>query len=416
MFFLRFSILILLLSCGGSDYQPRALTDTKSVLLYQHVQGENFRLLVCPYEVNLDVESDCRSVFYTPEGQEYSFSSTPRRPLFFAPTQDTVRKIAVVPIVVGTSVLSFLALKKLRTKRTPTRILQEMEQVVEILGREAKELVQKGTSWRKGAYNDQIMALSKNYSQGPRGAKKIMLEDAPPFAKDTMPLAAYRKHFQAEMEFMSSQFELMADTAAGFVPPQTSQVTRRYLFRMRPELPRPQTILDKYRAKFASRVAKADQALDKADKAMILKRDTAIASLRNAQQTHDEIIAGFFRDLAETIDAPAAFNRIRKNQHEFRRQTSRQLRDYFTEVPDNISHYIISAIAGLFAVSHAPIPALDKKMFTAQEWNGLFAKDGFKSPRPIPDSYSVVKKLARYLKSRDIEVRLDEQAFFGLKS
>ena len=129
MGFAKLILAVFLVGCGVDASRPYSLTDTKSVLLYQHVDADKFRLLACPYSVDLNIGRDCRNVFLTADGGEYYFTGVPKQPWAFAPTHARVKKVLTIPIIVGGAALSWWLLRKLRAKQVLQTVQKETDEL-----------------------------------------------------------------------------------------------------------------------------------------------------------------------------------------------------------------------------------------------------------------------------------------------
>lgn len=444
LFFVLFST-----SCGSNhDAQPKSLTDMKSVLLYQYVDTDRFRLLACPYAVDLDIDRNCSNVFLTPEGEDYYFKGIPKQPLLFAPSQSALKAFLTVPIVVGGAVVSWVLLRKLRTKiefdkrRLSGNVLQsegvdkqaapkvtDGAKIADTADKVAKThpisspslYAEKATEMRELISNKEKLFETQNKLLKP---KKIVL------ANDIEEGVAYAKvadKVKAEIDFMNKQFNMVFDASEDYVS-LTFRNMENLLKKRHGNLDTPLQIFNDFKNIYNNSAEEIFEFYNGKN----LKKITSAKYSEIIEKMHrrgDEIIedeGDFFHTFTELIGKPELLKKIRASRDEYKSRfqelnLQEQVDHAKQKAKSNvgIADYLLAAVGGLLTGSYLPdkIPPLDAHLFTEREWKKLFARDDkFKKPLKVDDSYVIVKKLTGYLKRKGEKVVINEQVFFGLKN
>lgn len=427
--------------CGPNEGRLTSLTDMKSVLLYQHVEADRFRLLACPYAVDLDVASDCSNVFFTPEGDEYYFTGIPKRPRLFAPSHAKVKQLMTVPIVVGGAVVSWVVLRKLRTKidvdAARKKLLEGtpqskvVDEATNGVTKTADKAVEQVVPLSEDAYRvlaDELGDLIKNKKKSFK--KGGVYQSDTTNAAEAVGFEELATKIKAELDFMQEQFKIV-DAAID------QHQAYDELFKNTSALRKPKTphkIFENFKKIYRDAADKMEASYRKHSELRLNNKraNTIIAEMR---QHGDNIIAGeedFLSKFTRLIERPDVLASIRANRSKYRGKTQaaevQAVQSRAEEIVDNntaghknrgITDYLIAAVGGLLAGSYLPakIPQLENYLFTQREWKKLFARDdSFKKPLRVTDSYAVVKKLTRYLKHKGEKVVINEQVFFGLKN
>ena len=455
--------------CGGSsDGRLTSLTDMKSVLLYQHVEADRFRLLACPYAVDLDVASDCRNVFFTPEGDEYYFTGIPKQPWLFAPSHAKVKQLMTVPIVIGGAVVSWMVVRKIRTKLdvdaakkkllegTPqskkvaddvtdvtddvTDVTNDVTDVTDDVTKKADEAAEQAVSLSQAEYreladelNRLIEAKSSAFTKG--GTYR---EDIPRPDEVGMGFEEIANKIADERAFMQAQFEIVDEAIDQYQAydelfEDTSLEKLRNFLKLRGKPQTPHKIFEELKQVYNNNSNRME--VSYRNKSVLrLKNNRANEIIEEIRQDGDNIIAGeedFLHKFTRLIERPDVLASIRANRSKYRSKTQvaevQAVQSRAEEIVENssdahksrgITDYVIAAVGGLLSGSYLPakIPQLENYLFTEREWKKLFARDdSFKKPLKVSDSYAVVKKLTRYLKRKGEKVVINEQVFFGLK-
>ncbi len=470
------ALLGILFSVGcGSDNsaQLTSVTDMRSVLLYQHVKADRFRLLACPYAVDLDIANDCRNAFLTPDGDDYYFTGIPKQPWLFAPPHETVNKLMTVPIVVGGAVVTWVVLRKLRVKIATDAVKNKKKPSIDVpqaktvdetvaatdeVAATSKVTKLDAKSYRQQAEKSNTALRSlvgrieylgqRNWSltgkiRGAGGAVKRAIKKR--FKKeqptDSVSYARVAEDIKAELAFMNRQFETLEEAIGAYnesrryneIFKDVSFFERIYtIFFGKPKEPSEifNELREKYSQKFKSLASffedggahrrLAQGKYDKFTGDMEAVREVIIhgKAVRDGEES-------FLRIFTRLIENNKVAEKIRASNKEFMEGTEaakdqvRQIQAEDKAKNENILDYMIATVGGLLAGSYLPgkIPQLEDYLFTKREWKKIFARDdSFKKPLKVADSYTVVKKLARHLKRRGEKVVINEQVFFGLKN
>ena len=464
----RFILLCVYFSvgCGSNDGRLTSLTDMKSVLLYQHVEADRFRLLACPYAVDLDVASDCSNVFSTPEGAEYYFTGIPKQPWLFAPSHAKVKQLMTVPIVIGGTVASWMVLRKIRTKfdvdaarkklleGTPpsknvaddvtddvTKTVDEAveqknvaDDVTDDVTKTADEAAEQAVSLSKKDYRE----LAKKLDGLIKGKEKVFRESKgtgenyTTKAEEAVGFEEIADKVADEIAFMQDQFKIVDEAI------DQSQVYDELFAGKwkigKPKTPTPGKIFEEFKKIYNNAYNKMENSY-RANSALRLKNERANEIIGEMRKFGDGIIGNeedFLHEFTRLIDRPDVLTSIRANRSKYRSKTQaaevQAVQSRAEEIVENstaehksrgITDYVIAAVGGLLSGSYLPakIPQLENYLFTKREWKKLFARDdSFKKPLKVTDSYAVVKKLTRYLKHKGEKVVINEQVFFGLKN
>ena len=431
---------LFLVGCGVDDAQTKSLTDMKSVLLYQHVEADRFRLLACPYAVDLDIARDCSNVFFTPDGDEYHFTGIPKQPWLFAPSQAAVKGLLTVPIVVGGAVLSWVVLRKLLTKlnldATKKQLINDAlpakstDDVAQAAGKQAAkqfdELTQK--SYRELA--DELEKINKSYAEKFKDKEKILRSKNPSNALEqqkTKKFADILVELKADKQFMDEQFKLIEEAIG------ESQVYQRLGFSWFSRPSQPGNIFKKFKNAYSKEINRMHKSFSEDG---VLKFEEGNTVIKNMQAMNDDLIeneAEFLSRFMQLVERADVLDTMRANRRSFRKETVAAqkeeleehakaivtMKDTSARQAGSIRDFLIAALGGLLAGSYLPdkLPQLENHLFTEREWKKLFARDdNFKKPLRVTDSYAVVKKLTRYLKRKGEKVIINEQVFFGLKN
>ena len=434
--FVLFYTLYVAAGCGVDEARPKSLTDMQSVLLYQHVEGDRFRLLVCPYEVDLDIGHNCSNVFFTPEGDEYYFTGMPKQPWLFAPSQAAVKGLVTIPIVVGGAVLSWVVLRKLLMKfdvrATKKQLQGEIARVVKASDEGSKQAVRQldeltPTSYRKLA--DDLERLNKKYKEKFKNKNIVDRSRSPRTEAErqaTKKFADIWNDIEKDKKFMHKQFALIEKAIA------ESKIYQQLGFKgLRGKPQQPAAIFKKFRKTYDKEIAAMQKSLRGEGGLAFDEADTLI---KNLQAMNDDLIESsdeFLSKLTQLMARDDLLTTVRANRRSFRGETATAAaeeierrakhiaQDASQQSARNLRDYVIAAFGGLLAGSYLPdqIPPLENYMFTEREWKKLFApSDSFKKPLRVKDSYVVVKKLTRYLKGKGEQVVINEQMFSGLKN
>ena len=429
----------ILVGCGSdNDARTQSLTDMKSVLLYQHVETDRFRLLACPYAVDLDISHDCSNVFFTPEGGEYYFSGIPKQPLLFAPSQEAVKGLLTVPIVVGGAVLSWVVLRKLlaklnlhTTKKQLKGDVPEAKVADDVATSTSTQTVKQFEELTQKSYReleDKLKGINKSYADKFNNKEKVARSTITSDALEQQETKAFDEILavlKVDKQFMDKQFEIIEEAI------KSSKVYQRLGFSNRLGQPKnPEKIFENFKKLYNKEIESMHKNYNQEG---VLKFADADVAIKNLQDMNDDLIEGqeeFLANYMQLIERADVLNTIRANKRSFRKETAssaaqdlhnraKEIVNINTSRASNVRDFLIAAVGGLLAGSYLPdkIPALDTRMFTEREWKKLFARDdSFKKPLRIDDSYAVVKKLTRYLKRKGEKVVINEQLFFGLKN
>ena len=446
--------------CGGpSDGRLTSLTDMKSVLLYQHVEADRFRLLACPYAVDLDVASDCRNVFFTPEGDEYYFTGIPKQPWLFAPSHAKVKQLMTVPIVIGGAVVSWKVLRKIRTKfdvdaarkklleGTPqSKVANDVTKTAEPVDPPLKDTsVANDVTKTADEAAEQVVTLSKDEYKELAGELNDLIKDKRRWFRkrggtddsytatdeEAVRFEEIANKVADERAFMQEQFEIVDEAIDQYkaydeIFADTWKISR-------PE--KPDTIFERFKQVYNKAYGEMEDTYRaESVQRLRLQNDRANEIIEDMRLFGDSIIAqeeDFLHKFTRLIERSDVLASIRANRSKYRSKTQaaevQAVQSRAEEIVENstdahksrgITDYVIAAVGGLLSGSYLPakIPQLENYLFTAREWKKLFARDdSFKKPLRVSDSYAVVKKLTRYLKRKGEKVVINEQVFFGLK-
>ncbi len=432
--------------CGVNEARTKSLTDMKSVLLYQHVEADRFRLLACPYAVDLDVARDCSNAFFTPAGAEYYFTGIPQQPWVFAPSQATVKSILTVPVVIGGAVLSWVALRKLLTKIRVDTAKKELrggrssaknsDDATQAAGRQATkrtaELTDRSYRVLVEEIEESITDYPEKFRRSMQGVR-LRRPRKPLTEHEVKTVADINTDLERERAFVAEQFALVTQAMEESELYETLFAGQRWWKRPK----EPASIFKKFEEMYDKTITETlGRENTLIGKERVVEFRQADAFVGKIRQVNDKFLTedGQFIDkFTQLVARPDVRDTIRANRSNFRRQvadtierdveersaTIAALADESARRAGNVRDYLLAALGGLLAGSYLPdkIPPLEKHFFTAREWQKLFARDdNFKKPMRITDSYTVVKKLTRYLKRKGEEVVINEQVFFGLKN
>ena len=444
--------LVFLAGCGGNDAQLKSLTDTKSVLMYQHVEADRFRLLACPYKVDLDIASDCSNVFFTGKGEEYYFSGVPKQPWLFAPSQESVKRLLTVPIIAGGAVLSWFLLRKLRHKHGVDTVSKEIKTRVkpntnaaqkaditppkpdEAVSAQAAKQTEKLTSQSyrelvadlKTTHNkySNLFAKSSSKMNKTKGSSNDAVDSVinSTFSESNSDII---RKIEAEKAFMDEQFAAIEKSIDDGI------FNKLGFIRKKPK--KPSEIFDEFKEMYDEGIAKMRDSYQEQHEYSLEQVTTIMTDLRKINNGIIDEFLGQFTPVIKQADEQAdVFANIKQGQKDFRTKVlaeekqveqgnletaAQELGGGVTSLAGAVD-YLIAGIGGLLAGSYLPdkIPALEARLFTKKEWRKLFVRnDSFKNPQRIPDSYRVVQKVARYLKRKGEKVAINEKVFFGLK-
>ena len=424
--------------CGVDEARPKSLTDMQSVLLYQHVGEDRFRLLACPYEVDLDIDHNCSNVFFTPEGDEYYFTGTPKQPWLLAPSQAAVKGLVTVPIVVGGAVLSWVVLRKLLTKinigAAKKQLRGEVAQVIKASDAGSKQAVLQFDELTQASYRklaDDLKDLNRQYKAKFKNKNKVDRSRSPRTEAErqaTKTFANILSDIKKDKKFMHEQFKLIEEAIDASKVYQQLDFAKQGLIG-RP--PKPAAIFKKFKKTYNKEIAAMEKSLRGEGVVAFNQADDLI---KNLQAMNDDLIEAndeFLAKLMQLIERSDLLATMRANRSSFRGETvaaaaediskraQKIAQDASQQSARNLRDYVIAAFGGLLAGSYLPdkIPPLDNYLFTEREWKKLFASDdNFKKPLRVSDSYTVVKKLTRYLKGKGEQVVINEQVFLSQKN
>ncbi len=453
MKFAKFVIFCTLFSvgCGSNDSQLTSLTDMKSVLLYQHVETDRFRLLACPYAVDLDIARDCSNVFFTPNGDEYYFTGIPKQPWLFAPSHETVKRLMTVPIVVGGAVVSWVVLRQLRTKidvdavrkklldgAPQSKVADNAAKTASGVAKTTDEAVEQAAQLNAASYRE----LAKDLDGLIKDKKKLFKErgvykDGTTNGDEAVKFEEIAAKIKAEIDFMEEQFKIVNDAIKqynsydGLFPSSFPSIFTN-LLKKKPKTPH--KIFENFQKVYINTANDMLKSYSKNSNTK-LKNNISNEIIEEMRLHGDEIIKGeedFLHKLTRLIERPDVLKSIRANRSKYRGNARvaevQEVESRAKEIVENstgshknggIAGYLIAAVGGLLTGSYLPdkIPQLENHLFTEREWKKLFARDdSFKKPMRVTDSYAVVKKLTRYLQHKGEKVVINEQVFFGLKN
>ena len=416
----------------------------KSVLLYQHVETDRFRLLACPYAVDLDIARDCSNVFFTPDGDEYYFTGIPKQPWLFAPSHERVKQLMTVPIVVGGAVVSWVVLRKLRTKidvdairkklldgAPQSKVADNAAKTASGVAKTTDEAVEQAAQLNAASYRK----LAKDLDGLIKDKKKLFKEgelhqNSTTNVDEAVKFEEIAAKIKAEIDFMEDQFKIVSDAIKQYK--SYDKLFTRTLVINNPKTPH--KIFEKFKKVY---IDNAENMLESYSKNSNLKLKNNIYNeiIEKMRQHGDEIIKDeedFLHKLTRLIERPDVLKIIRTNRSNYRGKARvaevKEVESRAKEIVENstgahknggIADYLIAAVGGLLTGSYLPdqIPQLENHLFTEREWKKLFARDdSFKKPMRVTDSYAVVKKLTRYLQHKGEKVVINEQVFFGLKN
>ena len=446
MKFAKFVLFCTLFSvgCGSNDSQLTSLTDMKSVLLYQHVETDRFRLLACPYAVDLDIARDCSNVFFTPDGDEYYFTGIPKQPWLFAPSHEKVKQLMTAPIVVGGAVVSWVVLRRLRTKidvdaikkklldgAQQSKVADSAAKTASGVAKTTDEAVEQVAQLNAASYRE----LAKDLDGLIKDKKKLFKErgvykDGTTNGNEAVKFEEIAAKIKAEIDFMEEQFKIVNDAIKQYK--SYNDLFTRTLAINNPKTPH--KIFENFKKVYINTANDMLKSYSK-NSSMKIKNNIANEIIEEMRQHGDDIIKGeedFLHKLTQLIERPDVLKSIRANRSKYRGNALvaevQEVESRAKEIVENstgahknggIADYLIAAVGGLLTGSYLPdkIPQLENHLFTEREWKKLFARDdSFKKPMRVTDSYAVVKKLTRYLQHKGEKVVINEQVFFGLKN
>ena len=446
MKFVEFIVFCALFSvgCGSNDSQLTSLTDMKSVLLYQHVAADRFRLLACPYAVDLNIARDCSNVFFTPAGDEYYLTGIPQQPQLFAPSHKTVKRLMTVPLVVAGAAVSWVVLRRLRSKIDVDAVRKKLldgapqskdadnaAKTAKGVAKTTDEAVEQAAQLDAASYRK----LAKDLDDLIKDKKKLFQEggvDKGDTANgdEAVKFEEIAATIKAEIDFMGEQFEIVSKAIKQYKT--YDELFPRILAINKPKEPR--KIFENFKKVYGNSANNMLESYSK-NRGLKLKNNKANEIIEKMRQHGDEIIEGeedILHKLTRLIERPDILKTIRANRSKDRGITqvaevqavesrAKEIVENSTDAHKNggIADYLIAAVGGLLTGSYLPdkIPQLENHLFTEREWKKLFARDdSFKKPMRVTDSYAVVKKLTRYLKHKGEKVVINEQVFFGLKN
>lgn len=424
IFKIVFLFAVFSVGCGSEVSRLHSVTDMKSVLLYQHVEADKFRLLACPYAVDLQIEKDCRNVFITATGGEHYFTGVPKQPLLFAPSQDTMKKVLLIPIVAGGALLSWKLLRKLRVRQISAVTKQDLDGALLKMGDDLQritdeELAQAVAKRSAAEYRRLAKGVAKYRDSSKVGAKRGFTYKTsfskPKAGQPTITIDEYRQLLNNEVEFINRQLASAHAASKNF----NFNAVKSGVFK---QAPSPRAIFADFQAAHDEAMQAMLNSID--EKLPVRVREEALQALAGLHEhSNDLVIGGFLREFTDLIESPQVFAKIREEQIAFRTEVLESLSEGGklkpSDLPDNLKDYLIAAAGGLLAGAYLPdkIPALDNYLFTAREWKKLFARDDtLKNPLQVGDSYTVVKKLAQHLRRKGEKIAINEQIFFGLRN
>ena len=456
---LKFSLfcLVFLVGCGVNEAQLKSLTDTKSVLMYQHVEADRFRLLACPYKVDLEVASDCSNALFTAEGKEYYFSGVPKQPWLFAPSQESVEQLLTVPIITGGAVLTWFLLRKLRNKHGVDTVSKEIQtrlkpktnaaaREVDIpKPDEAAQAAKQTEQLTAESYSNLASELEKThdrYSHLFEKAKKISNNKRSSDAVDGVIDSTFNesnsdilKKIEAEKSFMDEQFAAIEKNIDDGIHDNIDfGWSVLNILKLNQSPPKPSEIFRDFKKMYAEGMTTMQASYKEQGEYSLKEASKIMGDLRAINNNIiDEFLGKFTLLIKQSDEQSDIFATIKQRQSNFRAKVhaeeKQMVQDNLETAADELGRgmtslagaidYLIAGIGGLLAGSYLPdkLPVLEARLFTKKEWQKLFARDdSFKNPLRIPDSYRVVQKVARYLKRKGEKVVINEKVFFGLKN
>lgn len=369
------AVVVLVSACGVEFSEVNSLTDNKTILVYQQ-SADGYRLLSCPQAIDLQVDDRCINVFSAVDGSgDYLFSDTPQKPHLFAPSQDSVRKIAYLPIVVGSAVLTYLVVKKIRfrqaqkalTEHRPVKAVADASERFKTFDdrfrTSIKDHLEQGQQWQPKRWQ----------GKGSDGTSLADLVDKHPLTDGqsaTNRLAAIHGEITRLDTALKGSIDNFDSNQQVVIKKGFSDLHQLY-----------------------GRNGKVAQTFDslRNENAKYLN-DKQVANFvkvfeQDVRRT-DQVLSYFWELLANTGSAGEARDRV----------TSSLVRNNNGD-KRIFSDYLIAGISGLLAGSYLPqlLPSLDSHLLTAAEWQGLFGGDKVYT---VKDNRRVIKKLASYLQSR----------------
>ena len=368
----KLAVAALISACGVEFSEVNSLTDNKTMLVYQQVEG-GYRLLSCPHAIDLQIDDQCINVFSTIDGSgEYLFSDMPQKPRLLAPNQDDIRKLMYIPIVAGSAVLTYWVVRKIRFR-------QAQQAVTEY--RPLKKVAEVGERFR--TFDSRFSSSVKNYlEQGQQWRARRWQTNGTSFADliDEQPLTDGRSA-AARLDSLHKEIaELDAELKKHIDNFDDTQ----------------QLVIKKGFADLHQLYGKNGEVAQTLDS---LRNETG--KYLNDKQVSD-FVKVFEQDVGRTDQVLSYFWELLDDTKLARKARERYTASSVKKNNGNkrvFSDYLIAGISGLLAGSHLPrlLPNLDSHLLTALEWQALFGGDKIYT---VKDTRRVIKKLANYLQSR----------------
>ena len=370
------AVAVLLSSCGVESSKVNSLTDNKTILVYQQ-SADGYRLLSCPYAIDLQIDDRCINVFSTVDGAgEYLFSDTPQKPRLFAPSQDSVRKLTYLPIVVGSALLTYLVVKKIRFRQAQKAVpeYRQLKAVADASERfktfddrfrtSVKDYLEQGQQWRPRRWQ----------GKGSGGTSLADLIDKQPLTDDGRSAADRLTDIHREIAKLDTAIKESIDD---FDANQQLVIKKGF------------SDLHQVYGK-NGKVAQTFESLRNEDTKYLNDKqvDDFVKVFNQDIRQTDEVLSYFWELLADTGSAGKARDRATASLVKDSNGDKRIFADY-----------LIAGVSGLLAGSYLPklLPSLDSRLLTATEWQALFDADKVYT---VKDNRRVIKKLASHLQSR----------------
>lgn len=366
-------VVVFLSACGIERSEVNFLTDNRTMLIYQQLP-EGYRLLSCPDAIDLQISDQCVNVFLTADGSgEYLFSDTPQQPRLFAPSQDSVRKLMYIPIVVGSAVLTYLVVRKIRFRQARQAVSEyrPLKRVAEPDERFQTFESHFPTSVKDFLNNGQVFKVNNLQKKG--GTSLADLVDKQPLADNQSATVRLNKIHEEIEKLDLALKESIDEFDSG------QRVVIEQGFR---DLQKLYGKKGKVAGDLASYRSKGDKHLNDKQVADFVK-----VFGQDVQRT-DEVLSYFWELLGKSKLADKAHNRSTSSLVKERNADKRVFTDY-----------LIAGISGLLSGAYLPnlLPSLDSHLLTAVEWHALFGGDKVYT---VKDNRRVIEKLAVYLQSR----------------
>ena len=368
----KLAVAALISACGVEFSEVNSLTDNKTILIYQQVE-DGYRLLSCPYAIDLQIDDQCTNVFSTIDGSgEYLFSDMPQKPRLLAPNSDSVRKLMYIPIVAGSAVLTYWVVRKIRFRQAQRAVTEHrpLKKVADVGERfrtfdsrfpsSVKNYLEQGQQWRAGRWQGSGTTFADLIDKQP-------LTDG---RSATARLDDLHKEIAKLDTELKKSIDMFDDTQQTVIKKGFADLHQLY-----------------------GNNGKVAQTLDSLrneegkylnDKQVSMFVKVFEQDVRRA----DQVLSYFWELLGNTRSAGKARERYTVSSVKENNGNKRIFSDY-----------LIAGISGLLAGSYLPrlLPDLDSHLLTASEWQALFGGDKVYT---VKDNRWVIKKLANYLQSR----------------